>query len=99
MAPSLMKNAHGYKAVQGAATVVGIPLRQVRKVIEAYAFWGQGRGQRSNMGSRENRDGSDADPDSIGRRQGVGEDGKDSARRPGRSPTWRSMIGVSPEYG
>ena len=74
MAPLLMKNAHVYKAVQGAAKATRIPLRQVWKAIEAYAFWEQGRGQRFDMGSRANGDGSDADSDSIGRRQRVGED-------------------------
>lgn len=52
--PLIMKGRGVYTAARDAGKVTGIPLRQIRKVVEAYAFWQQGRDRWFNVVSRAN---------------------------------------------
>jgi hypothetical protein len=56
LAPLLVKDneRHIYNAARDVARVTGIPLRQIRRVVEAYAFWIDGW---SDQGSSANGNG------------------------------------------
>jgi hypothetical protein len=43
-----------YNAARDAATMTGIPLRQIRKIVQAYTFWTEGESQHHDQGTRAN---------------------------------------------
>jgi hypothetical protein len=56
LAPLLLigRDRQVYNAARDAATMTGIPLRQIRKAVQAYAFWIESEGQRYDQGTRAN---------------------------------------------
>jgi hypothetical protein len=56
LAPLLVKERGVYVAARDAADLTGIPLRQVRRGVEAFAFWVAGKGTRQRGHGRGGRE-------------------------------------------